>query len=207
MKRFSLALVFCLALSASALPQAVPQFEVFGGGTWLRADVTPDLSPFGAAHLNAFGWNVSATENVNRWFGGTADFSGAYSRPTITDPTTGNTFSNEINTSTYTFTFGPSFAYRKASRLVLFGRALFGAANARESTTSKGAVALGAPAKFSDTRFAIVAGGGADVPLTRSIAIRGTVDWVHTTFNDSNSDRQNSLRVSAGVVFRFSGER
>jgi hypothetical protein len=207
MNRFLPVLVFCFACSASAFAQATPQFEVFGGGTWLRADVSPDLSPLGTAHLNAFGWNASATENVNRWFGGTADFSGAYSRPTITDPVTGISSSNEVNTSTYTFTFGPTFAYRKASRVVLFGRALFGAANSRESTTSKGAIALGAPAKFSDTRFAIVAGGGTDIPLSRALALRGTVDWVHTTFNDVNADRQNSLRVSAGVVFRFSGER
>jgi hypothetical protein len=196
-------LVLCLASTAPALAQTTPQFEVFGGGTWLRADISPNLAPLGVAQLNALGWNMSATENMNRWFGGTVDFSGAYSRPKITDTLTGATFSNQVNTSVYTFTFGPSFAYRKGGRIVLFGRALFGAANARASTTSKGTLAAGTPAKFSDTTFAIVSGGGADFSVSRVIALRGTADWVRSTFQDFGNDRQNSVRVSAGIVFRF----
>src|SRR6266446_10457184 len=114
MKRFLFLAVLSLVPAASSFAQrTAPQFEVFGGATWIRADISPDLKAFGLSHVNATGWNASATENVNSWFGGTLDFSGVYSRPTITDPVTGATFSNQINASAYTFLFGPSFAYRR----------------------------------------------------------------------------------------------
>jgi len=82
-----------------------------------------------------------------------------------------------------------------------------GAANARVSTTSQGALAIGTAAKSSDTRFALAAGGGADILVSRSIALRGTADWIRSTFNDLGDDRQNNLRISVGVVFRWSPER
>ena len=206
MEKFVYFVILSLALAGPSFAQrTTPQFEVFGGATWIRADISPDLKAFGLSHVNATGWNASATENVNSWFGGTLDFSGVYSRPKITDPTTGVTFSNEINASAYTFLFGPSFAYRRSRKIVLFGRVLLGAANGRASTTSQGALALGIAAKSSDTRFAFAAGGGADFPLSHNIALRGTADWIRSTFNDFGDDRQNSLRVSAGIVFRFNG--
>ncbi len=208
MKRFLFLAVLSLVPAASSFAQrTAPQFEVFGGATWIRADISPDLKAFGLSHVNATGWNASATENVNSWFGGTLDFSGVYSRPTITDPVTGATFSNQINASAYTFLFGPSFAYRRGRRIVPFGRVLLGAANARASTTSQGALAIGTAAKSSDTRFALAAGGGADILVSHSIALRGTADWIRSTFNDFGDDRQNNLRISVGVVFRWSPER
>lgn len=203
MHRFLPVLILCLASTVPAIAQTTPQFEIFGGGTWIRADISPDFAAFGVTHVNAAGWNVSATENINRWFGGTMDFSGGYSRPKIVDPVTGTSLSNLSNASLHTFTFGPNFTYRHAGRVVPFGRVLLGAATARASTTSKGALVLGAPEKISDTRFAIVAGGGADISISRVVAIRGTVDWLRSTFQDFSGDRQNSLRVSAGIVFRF----
>ena len=47
-----------------------PKVEVFGGYQHLRVGVAPDIG--------ANGWNAAITGNVNRWFGVTADFSGAY---------------------------------------------------------------------------------------------------------------------------------
>jgi len=174
MKRFLFLAVLSLVPAASSFAQrTAPQFEVFGGATWIRADISPDLKAFGLSHVNATGWNASATENVNSWFGGTLDFSGVYSRPTITDPVTGATFSNQINASAYTFLFGPSFVSpRPQNRSIRPG--VVGAANVRASTTSQGALAIGTAAKSSDTRFALAAGGGADILVSRSIALRGT---------------------------------
>src|ERR1035437_1775543 len=82
---FALFLFLFLSFSTPAFAQSVtPQWEIFGGANWLRAGISPNLQQFGVAHVNLVGWDGSATENVNSWFGGTIDFSGSYGRPTVT---------------------------------------------------------------------------------------------------------------------------
>jgi hypothetical protein len=176
----------------------------------------PDLAPIGLAHINGAGWNASVSQNVTSWFGGTLDVSGAYARPTIKIaanlfgpgfPPTAESFPNLINASAYTFMYGPTFSYRKR-RFDLFGRVLLGAAHARASVTSQGAADLAAVGVFatptsSQTKFAIAAGGGTDFPFANVLALRLTADWIHSTFSDFGDDRQNNIRVSAGLVYRI----
>jgi opacity protein-like surface antigen len=211
MKNFSFALILALILAAPSFAQT-PRVEIFGGGTWLRADLSPDLNPVGLGHVNAIGWEGSATENLNSWFGGTLDFSGVYSRPTVKIatnafgpglPATNIAFTNGINADAYTVMYGPTVAYRRGQRIVPFGRLLLGALNARASTTSKGAAAIGIDEKFSRTRFAYAAGGGADIALSPLFALRVTAEWIRSTFADFSDDRQNNIRISGGLVVRF----
>lgn len=220
MKR--LVLIVSLFLAVPAFAQSdKPSFEIFGGASWVRADVSPDLKIVGLDHVNGYGWNASATENLNSWFGGTLDFSGIYSRPTIRvaanafgtgSPAANITLSNELNASAYTFMYGPSIAYRHAGRFVPFARVLLGAVNGRASTTSKGAATIASAGivvqqKFSETHFGLAAGGGVDVALSHAFAVRGAADWIRSTFPDFGDDRQNNLRVSAGIVYRFGNAR
>ena len=56
--------------------------------------------------------------------------------------------------------------------------------------------------------FTFGAGGGVDYRLTRRIALRGQLDWLHTGFQTSDNQRSNEVipnvvRVSTGIVFRF----
>ena len=195
------AVMVLFLLSATASAQSAPQWEIFGGGTWLRADISPDLQDFGLAHVRAIGWNFSGTQNATNWFGVTLDLSGAYSRPEIiVSPT--ETLTNEFNFSVYTFMAGPTFALRRSDRIVPFGRVLLGAVHDRVKTTSKGALLIG-DVSASETHFGVGAGGGVDVAISRMLAVRGTADLIHSTFGDFDDDRQNSVRVSAGIVFRF----
>jgi opacity protein-like surface antigen len=206
-------LLLWLVLAAPVVAQSpTPHFEVFGGVTWLRGETSPDLSSFGLSTINGLGWNASATENLNSWFGGTLDFSGAYARPTVTIqpntfgeglPATKIVFTDGINATAYTFMFGPTFAYRRSARFVPFARVLLGAANGRVATTSKGAAAIGMSESFSETHFALAAGGGVDIPISPRVAVRATADWIHTTFPNLVTDRQENFRVSGGVVLRF----
>jgi peptidoglycan-associated lipoprotein len=56
------------------------------------------------------------------------------------------------------------------------------------------------------TASSIVAqpGYGVDMRLSRRLLIRiAEMDWVHTQFANAQSNTQNSLRISSGVVFRF----
>ncbi len=204
--------LFLLHAAPASAQNPAPRLELFGGFTWIRGGISPTLAQYGLAHVNGYGFDGSATENVNRWFGATIDVSGAYARPAIIipanafgpgDPAMKTTFTNEVNGTAYTAMFGPSFAYRRLSRVSLFARVLLGDVNARASTTSKGALALGMAEKVSKNRFGFAAGGGADIQISRNLAARVTADLIHSSFADFVSDRQNSLRVSAGLVYQI----
>ena len=159
---------------------------------------------------------------VTNWFGATADFSGMYARPTIKIaanalgaglPPSNLSVSNTFNTNLYTFMFGPTVSYKKHESIQPFGHFLIGGARASASLTSKGRTILQSPGvssaitETSDTRWAMAAGGGADIRITNLVAVRGQADWIRTTFPDfivtSGDDRQNHIRVSGGIVFRF----
>lgn len=52
--------------------------------------------------------------------------------------------------------------------------------------------------------FAMAAGGGVDLPVTRRIAWRVVdVDYLATLFNNVDNNHQNNLRLSTGIVLRF----
>ena len=70
MRKF-LGLAMLLILSAAALGQEAPKAEIFGGYSYANMQLLSDRSGFN-------GWNASATVNINRWFGLTMDFGGAY---------------------------------------------------------------------------------------------------------------------------------
>jgi len=63
------------------------------------------------------------------------------------------------------------------------------------------------PAKLGVGRanvFALAAGGGLDLPLSRHLAWRvADVDYLATLFSNVDNNHQNNLRVSTGIVMRF----
>ncbi len=112
---FVLVGVFSLPVSA----QDYPKGELFGGYQFTH------LNP----GINANGWNASITGNVNRWFGVTADFSGAYKN--------GGKF--------HTAMAGPVFSLRKSEIVTPFAHVLVGAAVLSGGGTSTAfATAIGA---------------------------------------------------------------
>ena len=123
---------------------------------------------------NFRGWNGSVSGNLNDWFGIVGDFSGHY-YPLV-------------NGHIYTFTFGPQFSYRKNARVTPFVRALLGGAR-----VGGGGV--------SDTSFAANVGGGVDIKVSDSFAIRAIqADALITRFGGSTST---DARLSVGIVLRF----
>src|SRR6266481_6410676 len=73
-----------LAFVTPCLAQETPAWQFFGGYSFQRADVreyfktTPIIYTFRHHYVNMNGFEFSVTENRNRWFGGTLDFSGYY---------------------------------------------------------------------------------------------------------------------------------
>ncbi len=131
---------------------------------------------------NANGWNASSAFNLNNWFGVAADFSGAY-----------KTVSG-VDVQNHTFLFGPVVSYRKHETVTPFFHALFGADRLSASLSGVGS--------GSTNGFAMAMGGGTDVKISRSFAIRlFQADWVYLRFSGVGESK--NARVSTGIVLRF----
>lgn len=173
MRKFWMVLAMLVILPLAARAQETPRVEMFGGYSNLSADLS-------GTNFNMSGVGVSATENLNSWFGGVLDFSTHYGKE------------NGISTNLQTLTYGPVFTYRKNSRLHPFGHGMVGAARGGADYLN-----ISRP----EYRIALIGGGGLDVVVSPRLALRLIqADYLMTTFN---SDHQNNLRLSAGFVFSF----
>jgi len=185
---FGVSLMLLIPMAAMAQGE-YPKAELFGGYSYFRAN--PD-------GLNLNGWNASATANITNWFGIEGDFSGHYGSPRI--------FGFEVpfvDVSSYTFMAGPKLTYR-TNKVAPFAHFLLGAARA-----STGAFGY----SLSDTAMAAVVGGGIDINVNKSLAIRAIqADYLMTRFQTGPQiafsgfdDRQNNFRLSAGLVLKLGG--
>jgi opacity protein-like surface antigen len=177
-----------LLIPMAALAQGgYPKAELFGGYSYFRAN--PD-------GINLNGWNASVTANITNWFGVEGDFSGHYGSPRI--------YGFEVpfvDVSSHTFMAGPKLTYR-ANTVAPFAHLLIGAARA-----STGAFGY----SLSDTALATVVGGGIDINVSKSLAIRAIqADYLMTRFQTGPQiafsgfdDRQNNFRLSAGLVLKL----
>jgi peptidoglycan-associated lipoprotein len=95
--------------------------------------------------------------------------------------------------------FGGRFSHRIGDRLLPFAQVLLGGAHASGTLAPQNS-GLGG----SGNAFAFTAGAGLDIGLTRHLAIRAVdLDYYLTRFDNGVNQRQNNLKVSAGVIFRF----
>jgi hypothetical protein len=191
----SLFLLVCLVVPC--LAQETPEWQLFGGYSLQRAGVreyfktTPIIFTFRNDSVFMNGVEFSATENRNRWFGGTLDFSAYFSTPQVAG------ISNQERI--YSILYGPNFSiptHGGTAELFhggnLFAHALFGAAHNSVHVTPTGPHA-------SDFAFNMALGGGFDIPLRTDVSIRVLqVDYMRTT---AFSNGRNNFRFSAGVVF------
>ena len=192
MRRLLCGAALALLIPVSARAEDTPKAEVFGGYSYFRFSDPTGTSLLGTdvVRLNLNGWNASVAGNLNSWLGVVGDFSGHYGSPSVLG--FGVPF---VDVNQHSFLGGPRVSYRKDGRFTPFAHALFGVARAGAGTFGFGA---------SENAFAMALGGGVDLRLTNSIAVRAVqADYVQTRFLD---DRQNSARLSFGIVFRF-GEK
>ena len=54
--------------------------------------------------------------------------------------------------------------------------------------------------------FAFTVGAGADYALSHLVAFRGQADYLYTGLPNGGNNRQNDLRIGAGLVMRFGGQ-
>jgi hypothetical protein len=165
-----------LFLCSTAIAQEVPRIEVFGGYSHLIANVN-------ATSFNLNGGTVAVSENLNRWFGGTLDFTSHWA-------TEGG-----YKVNTQTLMYGPVFSYRKQPRVTPFSHILMGVVRG-----SGGYLGTSEASRH----FGLMLGGGVDFALTDRIAIRPIqADYLMSRFLGT---RQDNIRLSAGIVLRFGGK-
>jgi outer membrane immunogenic protein len=105
-----------------------------------------------------------------------------------------------------TYLGGPRYDWRHhwrySSRLTPFGQVLLGGVHASGSLAPGTLITPGTP-----NSFAMTAGGGADIRLTSRWNIRAfQADYLLTRLNNGGNNRQNNLRLSFGVIYRFDKE-
>lgn len=182
-----LVIVMVLAPLAASAQTDYPRAEIFGGYSYLRAD---------PSEMSLHGWNAAATVNLSEWLGVTGDASGHYGSPSVRG------FEIPyLDVNSHTFMVGPKLTWR-AETVAPFAHFLIGASRVSTSAFGYG---------DSATALAAAVGGGLDVRLGRSLSLRAVqVDYLMTRhdagpqiFFSGIDDRQNNLRVSAGLVFHF----
>jgi hypothetical protein len=192
--------------SARGGKHVTPRIELFLGYSYLRA--VPTLSPGNRMEwLN--GGSASAAFNFNRYLGLVGDFGGFNATELeLTGSGASPAGVSDAGGNTFTYMGGPRLSFRNHSRVTPFAQALFGDIHASEVKLSG---CTGAPCTPlpSENAFAMTAGGGIDIRVHRHLAIRPIqAEYLMTRFADLTTgerQRQNDIRLSAGIVLRFGG--
>ena len=192
MRRLSQVMVLMLiGFSASAIfaPAAKAQDEKFEFGVdynYVRANGPPG----GCGCFSMNGGNAWAGYRLTEGFSAVGEFSAQHA---------GNINGSGEDLTLFSYLFGPRYTLRKSDRWQPFGEALLGGAHATGTFEPSFSGASG-----SFNSFSLVAGGGLDIHIMRHIDIRAIdADYYLTRFPNGMNGRQNNLRLSAGVVFRF----
>jgi opacity protein-like surface antigen len=197
------ALLFACPIFLQA--QQRPAKQLYGGFAYLRTDDHPGV--------NAFGWEMSYSEYPYvslGWLGGTIEANGVYAHPALR--VAGQLVNGLLNNQIYTFMGGPTVTthalhplrrFAHLPRYQTFAHVLLGGVLTQVDTTGKGTLYFGQASSESKTALGLAIGGGADFDVNRNFAVRGSADWLRSTFQDQNIDRQNSLRTSVGIVLKF----
>src|SRR5215472_3394897 len=201
-------LIALLAVTmATASSQQIPKFDLFGGYSFGHIS-TGDVD---RRHANLNGWDLSATYNVNRWFGLVAEGSGLYGSkeispartiifvcPQATCPPPINDPAITLSQKIHTYSLGPRFYFRNHTRYTPFARALFGGGYISD-TTRVGSGGL----TEANGASVLTAGGGVDIGLNSRVALRTQTDFLRNRFFHQTGP---DFRLATGPVFHFGGK-
>lgn len=147
--------------------------------------------------------------NSNFWMeGGKAEFSAAFTRSFSMVGEIAGLHANNINSANgsiglISYLIGPRISYRGYSRFTPFGQLLIGGVYGFDAYFPNSNGLIGSP-----DGFAMAAGGGVNVPISRHLAIRPVqADYFQTYLPNGASNRENNLRLGAGIVFRIGSPR
>jgi len=190
----SLLLFGLIVCSAPALAQSdrtpiaatAPIFEVSAGYAYVNLNMPSQ------ARVSLNGADGNIVVNVTERWGGILDSS--YSR-------TGNVLSTGHGGSVLNFMGGPVFYLATRGNARIFTHALVGASRVDSAVPTSGTTILGGQV----TRVSFAVGAGVEYDLSRAFGVRGSADYLRTTFVDAagNFEPQNNLRAVVGLVFKL----
>jgi hypothetical protein len=194
----------CLAVLSVTIPaaaQIVPRVEVSAGYQFLSATL---LS--GDESLPR-GWYVDVAGNVNRVLSIVFQTGGNYKAYEESVSIGIGTVTTNVSMRVHEFLGGVRASARTKSGVSPYGQVLVGAVNGAVKF-SQSSTAPGAPRPItsdeSATNFALVAGGGVTVGLSRAIGVRGGVDYMQVSEEDASLSatpfRVGPFRFQAGLV-------
>ncbi len=173
---WALALLAILAFALPARAQdATPKAELYAGYDYVRANYL-------GTSFNFNGGSGQFAYNANDWLGIVGDLGGYYT-------------SYGFHAGLFSYLFGPRINFRGHGlrghgKMTPFAQVLFGGARSIDNSPLNS--------------FAVTAGGGVEYKISEHFAIRPVqAEYLLTKFMDGATNRQNSFRYSAGIVFRF----
>ena len=185
--RISVLLCSLLAMIGVAAAQDFPRAEVFAGYSYGNLNILSNRTS-----LN--GWNASASVNLYRWFGLTADFGGLYGgsgSETLPPPAT---ITETVHEKLHTLLFGPQVSYRRG-KVALFAHFLVGETIVNENIALVGCSTACISIGSSRPSFGTAApGGGLDYSFRKNLAWRIQADYLPLS-------SMNDVRISTGIVF------
>jgi len=159
------------------------RIELYGGYDYIRFNINASASVLQppSETFNANGGGGQLVYNVNNWLGVLGDVSGYWA----TNATKAG--------AAMPYLFGPRASLRRG-KISPFVQVLAGGI-----LTSSGIQTTG-----WQSHFAMAAGGGLDVRLSRHVSIRPVeAEYFLTKIPDGLNHRQNNFRAGAGIVLRF----
>jgi opacity protein-like surface antigen len=192
--------VLLFSFAALAEENEAPRMETFLGYTFTRANSATNIPAF-----SANGGSGQFVYNFNNWLGAVADMGAVHN---------GNIQRISLDSTVANFLLGPRVAVRKWSRVTPYFQTLFGGVYATTSTavpelglTESLPVGFNLRATRAQTAFAMTAGGGLDIKMTKHVSFRPVqIEYFLTRLHDYRSatdNNQNNIRYSAGFNFTF----
>jgi opacity protein-like surface antigen len=187
-----LVLLFVLAAAA----QDVPRIETFLGYSYVHFNSASDVPSFSAS-----GGDGQFVYNFNKWIGVVFDGGAVHD---------GNISGVNLDSTIANFLAGPRVSFR-THHLHPYVQVLWGGAYATTSTNVLAVLpALNPQLGTSQTAFAMTAGGGLDIRITKHVSFRPVaLDYYLTRFQNlrtQNDNNQNSLRYTSGFNFTFGAQ-
>ena len=204
-----------LLFGTAAFPQDYAKVEVPLNYSYMRFN--PENSNI-VSGLSLNGGGGGMTVYINHWLGIEGEFQGyatAGSR-TFTFPPTANSpcpagCTAKASGDLFTYNVGPILKYR-SEHFEPFVETLFGGAHSNTYQNLQHNLCVNpgtclSSATPNNNAFDFIIGGGFDIPLSKSIAIRpAQFDFLLTRFGNGftkGNNNQSNFRYNGGIVFRF----
>lgn len=190
MRKIAFVLLGVLAAASLADAQIPTSGNIFVGYSYENTNWSGLNS--GLSRPNLSGWEASLEGKLFPHLGIVTDFSGHYGSEsfTVVVPAVPARITTHVTGHEWELLFGPRLSI-PVGNITPFAEAMFGLAHIHNG---------GDLPSTANTSFATALGGGLDYKLIKFLAVRLEVDYVQTRFY---STKQNNLRLSPGLVFRF----